>query len=217
MHSTSSGASAAESLKRDPELQSHLNVLGLNSVEEYGTWCARNGFSVRIDKHWRGRCKERYFAAQDAIKDRLARKKAEKRKPRRIIQRIFDGELDEPDLTQPHLLLIHQIAASIEDDSIRKAVRQLLLHVESRTGLLTTQPALPQFGTRDGNTFIEGLLGLARHRSHWIRPLQSWKPRSHNVHRQFSSLARHLLAEYPLPLFMDSVWFMGQSDEAAPH
>ena len=217
MHSSSTRASAAESLKRDPELQPHLEALGLKSVEEYRTWCALNGFSVRIDKHWRYRCKERYFAAQDVIKDRLARKKAEKRKPRQTIQRIFDGVLDEPDLTQPHLLLIGQMAASIEDEPIRQAIRQLLLHVEGRTGLLTTQPALSQFGIQDGNTFIEGLLGLARHRSHWIRPLQSWKPRSHNVRRQFSSLARHLLAEYPVPLFIDSAWFMGQSDEAARH
>jgi hypothetical protein len=27
------------------------------------------------------------------------------------------------------------------------------------------------------------------------------------VNRQFASLVRHLLAEYPVPAFMDSVWF----------
>lgn len=215
MDSSTSADSAGESPKRDPELELHLEALGLNSVEAYTSWCAQNGFSVRTEKHWRDRSKERYFAAQDAIKDRLARKKNEKRKPRRTIQRIFDNELEESDLTQPHLLLVHQTAAAINDEPTREALRELLLHIESRSGLLTTQPAWPQFGTQAGNTFIEGLLGLARHRSHWIRPLHSWKPCSHNVRRQFCSLAGHLLAEYSIPPFMDSVWFMGSSDEAA--
>jgi len=35
------------------------------------------------------------------------------------------------------------------------------------------------------------------------------------VQRQFSSLAGHLLAKHTVPLFMDSVWFKGQSPEAA--
>jgi hypothetical protein len=214
MRSNSSGDSAAEILKRDPELQPHLDALGLKTVEEYQMWCAQHGFSTRLDKHWRDRCRERSFGAQDAIKDRLARKKGEKRKPRQTIQRIFDGELDSSRLTQPHLLLIHRTAVSINDDLTRTAFRSLLLHIEGQSGLLTTQPAHPQFGTQEGNTFIEGLLGLALQASHWVRSYQSWKPRSHNVRRQFSSLASHLLAAFPVPSFMNSVWFMGRSEEA---
>ena len=208
-------AAAAEIVTRDPELASHLEALGLNSVEEYTSWCARHGFSSRIAKHWRQRCKERYYAAQNTIKNRLSRKKQEKRKPRQLIARILDGGVEETELTQPHLILIQQTVETIDSGPTRDAFRHLLLAAEGNRGLLTTEPASPQFGTRVGNTFIGGLLGLARHQSCWIRPLNKWMPRSHNVRRQFSSLARHLLAKYPVPLFMDSVWFRGQTDEAA--
>jgi hypothetical protein len=214
MRSNSSDTQAADILIRDPDLQFHLEALGLRSVKEYTGWCARHGFSIRIDKHWRDRCKERYFAAQDAITDRLARKKKEKRKPRQIIEQIFDGDVDEGDLTQPRLVLIHQAAKPIKDQPTRDAFRGLLMCAEGRTGLLTTEPACPQLGIREGNTFIGGLLSLGRNHQHWIRPLNTWSPRSHNVHRQFSSLAHHLLAEYPVPRFMDSAWFRGQSEEA---
>lgn len=214
MHPHSSETSAADILRRDGDLQSHLESLGLTSVDDYRTWCVQNGFSTRIDKHWRDRCKERYFAAQDAIKSRLARKRKEKRNPHRTIQRIFNGELDKTDLTQQHLVLIHQAAARTDDQHTRNVFLQLLLHAEGRTGLLTAEPAFPQFGAQDGNTFIDGLLDLARNRRLWIRPLQSWKPRSHNVRRQFSALAGHLLAKYRVPPFMDSVWFMDHSPEA---
>lgn len=205
---------AAEILKRDPELQPHLDALGLESVEEYTAWCARHGFSVRLDKHWHQRCKERYFAAQTVVKHRLARKKHETRQARRTIQSIFDGYLNEAGMTQPYLVLVCQMAATIDEQRTRDAFRQLLLHAEGQTGLLTTQPALSQFGTQSGNTFIEGLLALARNQEHWIRPLNSWTPRSHNVRRQFSSLAGHVLAQFAVPAFMDSVWFHGQSDDA---
>ena len=215
MRTNSTEPTAAEILTRDSEFALHLEALGLNSVEEYTDWCARHGFSTRLDKHWRQRCKERYFAAQNEIKDRLIRKKQEKRKPRRIIARIFDGDVEEADLTQPHFVLIHQAVEVIDDQPTRDAARRLLLGVEGRTGLLTTEPAYPQLGACDGNTFIGGLLSLSTHHASWVRPLKTWTPRSHNVRRQFSSLVRHLLAEYPVPLFMDSVWFRGHSDEAA--
>ena len=37
----------------------------------------------------------------------------------------------------------------------------------------------------------------------------AWKPQTHNSRRQFASLARHLFAEWPVPAFMDSGWFLG--------
>ena len=42
---------------------------------------------------------------------------------------------------------------------------------------------------------------LAKSAADWIRPFDRWAPKSHNPDRQFSSLARHLLAAYDVPLF----------------
>jgi hypothetical protein len=55
---------------------------------------------------------------------------------------------------------------------------------------------------------------LARHSASWLRPVAAWKPHTHNARRQFASLARHLLAHWPVPPFMDSAWFKGDSAEA---
>ena len=59
-----------------------------------------------------------------------------------------------------------------------------------------------------------GLAALAYHRDLWIRPLEEWSvPLAKGGHprreEQFSSLVRHLLARYEVPLFMDSAWFEG--------
>jgi len=58
---------------------------------------------------------------------------------------------------------------------------------------------------RDG--YIKGIESLANCYDHWIRNIEDWKPVSHNSRKQFSSLARHLLAKYDVPSFMDWVWF----------
>jgi hypothetical protein len=55
------------------------------------------------------------------------------------------------------------------------------------------------------------LAGFSRN---WLRPLSQWKPQTHNARRQFSSLARYLLAEWPVPTCMDSAWFKGTGEAA---
>src|SRR6478672_1004670 len=79
----------------DPDLLAHVHALGLSSVEEYVTWCARHGFSRRTAKHWRLRLKERAFASRSVAEARLAQKKQELRRPQHSIQAIFRGDLTE--------------------------------------------------------------------------------------------------------------------------
>src|SRR5438477_401425 len=57
--------------------------------------------------------------------------------------------------------------------------------------------------------------GFGRRARSWLRPVAEWEPQTHNTRRQFASLARHLFAEWPVPAFMDSVWFSGNGREAA--
>ena len=67
--------------------------------------------------------------------------------------------------------------------------------------------AIPQYSDAKENIFTFALMRLADRSPDRIRDLGDWKPRSKNLHKQFSELARHLYAKYPVPEFMDSVWF----------
>jgi phosphoenolpyruvate carboxykinase (ATP) len=68
-------------------------------------------------------------------------------------------------------------------------------------------------GDAEGNTFVEGLCALARHRSGWIRPLEDWRPESHNARRQFGSLARHFLARYAGVAVVTGIDSLGKVDD----
>ncbi len=199
----------------DPQLLAHIQSLGLATVDDYLAWCARHGFGRRAQKHWRLREGERAFARRATADARLARKKQEQRNPAKIVDRIFRGELREADVTELHWKAVCQACQSKrESRATLRAFQSLLKHARTYSDLISSRPAIGHIGRQVGNTFVAGLLALARHWQSWIRPIHDWRPQSHNCRRQFSSLARHLLAEWPLPAFMDSVWFLGSTAEA---
>lgn len=71
----------------------------------------------------------------------------------------------------------------------------------------------------DYSSAVRGLAALAHHHRRWIRSPEDWtstverggKPQRID---QFASLARHLLARYHVPSFLDEAWFGERSEEA---
>jgi len=76
--------------------------------------------------------------------------------------------------------------------AVRDAMRRLFLRVEDQSSLL------------DRADYARAIAQLARRYQDWLRPPEDWVARSHNTRRQFASLARHLLARYDVPSFMDA-------------
>jgi hypothetical protein len=60
-----------------------------------------------------------------------------------------------------------------------------------------------------------GLFALALHHADWLRPVEAWQPSRANPTPQFTALAHHLFALYPVPAFMTSAWFQVPPD--GPH
>ena len=199
----------------DAEALIHIRSLGMKEVDEYLDWCSQHGFCRRLKKHWHLRAKERAFAHRVQAAERVAQKKQERKNPQKILERILRGEMSGDAVTQPHLQAICQAYATVADDrKARFAFREVLRHASACSELLRCDPIIPEFGHQTGNTYIEALLALSRQFRARVRPLEDWQPQSHNVRRQFASLARHLYAEWPVPPFMDSVWFLGSGPDA---
>lgn len=58
----------------------------------------------------------------------------------------------------------------------------------------------------DNDACIIGLQHITENHNKFIREIETWQKTSHNPHKQFSSLLRHLFCAYPVPQFLDSVW-----------
>ena len=200
--------------EQEQALRQHLQSLGLENVDDYRTWCRKRSFSGRLDKSWPQRQREYLAATREVAAARLAEYKKKAKFPDAITD-IFDGKLRQADARSPSIAGIQRASDATERDHFaRERLQSLLLHVQPITSFLDGSTAMPQFGHQAGNTWTDALVALAHHWRDWIRPVEDWRPRTHNTRRQFASLARHLLAEYPVPIFMDSVWFMGSGAAA---
>ncbi len=94
------------------------------------------------------------------------------------------------------------------------AFERMLRHVRHRSDLLRPPRAGGRYGAERYETILSGLLSLTSFHPQWLRPIDTWEPTEENLLPQFSSLARHLLAAYPVPDFLTSVWFDGSTVEA---
>ncbi len=221
--------------EQDSELLLHIESLGLKTVEEYRLWCLGNGFSCKLKKDWRHRCREREAIQQANAQERielgmvrkatnqkhLDRRRWERRNPVELLTGVCEGRLTEDQVTQPHLKRLSHVmrtkSANNEPPSDPQALLRLLLHLHScRVKLFDSTQVIAEFGVQAGNSFIEALALAAAHYRAWQRPCDIWKPRTHNARRQFASLLRHLFVRHnDMPLFFDSVWCAGQTAKAA--
>jgi hypothetical protein len=92
------------------------------------------------------------------------------------------------------------------------AFHRLLRHVRRRSTLLRPRWAASRYDFDDYDVVLAGLLSLATF--DWLRPVEDWETAGGNLRPQFASLARHLVALYPVPHFLTPVWFEGRSVEA---
>jgi len=188
----------------DREVDEHIAALGLGTIEEYSTWCRRHDLADSLHKSSRQRQKEVALHVAEQSDAALNSVRRLSRRPADTIAAIFARQIGSEDLKTEYLRLIALEATRSEaDPAARESLLELLLHVEKRAELFELSPAIPRLGAQEGNTFIRGMAALAEHADHWIRSVKTWRPKSHNPQRQFGSLARHLLAQYDVPSFMD--------------
>ena len=90
--------------------------------------------------------------------------------------------------------VVESMIAAFMRTTSPELLQDCLLHLESHSKLLRYHSTI--------NTVRE----LVDDRKSWIRPFQSWHPKSHSPHRQLSELLRHCYALYPVPRFMDDAF-----------
>ncbi len=201
----------------DRELFVHIKSLDLKTVEQYRKWCLEHHQSVRLDKSPLARKRERQLARDIASRD-LCRETArqlahaqsrtvhhrELRKPINVLIELCDQKLLRADLRTPGMVLaceaVYPQKLHLEGRARPGIFKSLLLAIkQQRACFLDDQVPL--------NRRITLLCQLCRYSSSWLRPVETWRSRTHNAEKQLASLLRHLLVQYDeMPLFFDKVW-----------
>lgn len=152
-------------------------------------------------------------AAEKALREALTASRAPRNRGE-MIRRIFRGEVPEARVARRPWTasVVHAHAETVRRPEMRGAMERLLLQVERVSDLFEDHP--PRRLGGGATTWLPAVIALGRHHGAWIRPIETWVPGTHNAARQFASLARHLLAKFAVPAFMDGVWFLGDDPEA---
>jgi PcfJ-like protein len=154
--------------------------------------------------------------AKIAAAERVLRESRELlRDPDRVMRLLADGKpIRLPlrsDLGVISSLLDAVRRGNFDESSLKpdvEVVSRILFFCRSETDLLTHQEA-PRYAN--------ALFALAAHEKDWVRPLEHWRPTSHNASRQFRDLLRHLTARYDVPAFLDAAWLEGLTAEGIKH
>ena len=208
----------ADDARTDSALGQHIIALHFQDHEEYAAWCERNGLLQTGFKTAPQRKQEAALREQQRAAEAFQKGRRQVRKPAETLEELSHDRLPNSELHSPALQAIHAAFSTLRKDvPASRAFLRLLLAAQQHTGLIASGPVFSSLGAQEGNSYIEALLALARHHSVWLRCPDDWRPATHNTHRQFGALARHLLAYYPVPAFLDAAWFEGPTREARRH
>jgi hypothetical protein len=209
-------SSFSDSLEYDPAFRDHVESLGLSTVAQYRAWCERYGFDRRFDKSARERRDEYAFARQTAADARRIKGSPVDRRRDRLLDNLFAGDqrLTGEFRLSPLETIASVLRRRVESRRTRNAARRLLAHLSRHSRLISDRPGVMTLDVSAGNSYVEAALALARHCEAWIRPPETWLPESDDRRRQFGSLVRHLMGQWPVPEFLDAAWFLGRSAHA---
>jgi hypothetical protein len=178
-----------------------MTRMAFRDADRYARWCAQHGFAFAYDKSWEDLELEWGEHCRDFARAR--RRSDVPHAVPDVLAAVCARTLSARDVAQPRLRAVAETLEAEPLDAESRARLLALIELAGAHGSMLVEEACFADRTFD---LIAGLAGLARHGTDWIRPPSGWRPRAHGARRQFASLARHLLAEYSVPAFMDAAW-----------
>lgn len=119
----------------------------------------------------------------------------------RAIEVIFSGDMNDATLyglgIHKNIRKIYDFYCKIKsypDESER--CKNVFLHLAKKKA----------FKLLEDVDLMDGLINAMSMSLFWVREFDSWEKTTHNIHKQFSSILRHMFAKYPIPLFLDDAW-----------
>ncbi|MHA1948332.1 MAG: PcfJ domain-containing protein [Candidatus Thorarchaeota archaeon] len=189
------------------DIDEHIKNLGLSDHREYKNWCRQHNFRADIYKKQADCKKELLVVSRQKIDKVMRQDKKKNRSVKKNIAAYFKGNETTKEFVPNPVLSIHYCGTSKYASDKDKMKLDFITHVNNNSKVFDAED-LP-FENGQGHDFRnipKVVCSLTDYANHFVRPIDTWKPKTHNIKRQLSSLFRHLFALYDVPLFLDKVW-----------
>lgn len=121
-----------------------------------------------------------------------------KKKPAKIIELLFENKMSTRDMPSS--------SGAYELHGIFRGVKQI--HQEKKSFYnFVHLLAKKNIDILSNGSVIKSLFVIHSYKDWWVRPIESWKKDTYNLERQIKSIARYLFCDYPIPKFLDNIWF----------
>jgi hypothetical protein len=116
-----------------------------------------------------------------------------------IILHLYAGETINPYyLRDGRITKIYACFSSLKsnkNETVRQKFKDLLIHIE-KSSLIKKEYSL-----------IHGLFNAVKFSTHWLNPVEHWKPSTRNAEKQFKELVEYLFCRYEIPGFLVKGFF----------
>ena len=124
---------------------------------------------------------------------------------RKLITAVVDENIEEKEIPNLRWREISKIISKSKYLKIhgKKGLTEFLVYINKKSSFLEQTLSI---NNRE-HYYMSGLIKVFERNRQWVRDFKNWKPKSHNKHKQFTSLLFHLFGTYEVPKFMTNVWF----------
>ena len=181
-----------EPMSKAEFLDQHIKSLGLKNSQQYLSWCLQNGFPSSLRKSARKLSLEQEYFAEQVHSTSLRK---HKELPFKVaIEKIRNSGMGKAFKYFTNAVY-HEIEKNYNNDIRGGLYLTVLLYLDSVKSKLTTSTET-----------VKSVSYLINHSDKWLKPYNTWKPKSKNIHKQLASFASHLLAKHKIPAFMYVAW-----------
>jgi PcfJ-like protein len=189
-------------IMEEARIKSHIQSLGFDNAAKYKAWCLKNGFGPSLNK-----TNTQFKSEYDHLKRTTAlfyiKKDNQKITLKKSVELVKEGTKHFNDDK-----MFNCIASIYHDTSYPEYIYidknlflEIILFLDQKTRLLEDSSY---------STNICAIANILTKKGYWVRPWDSWTPKSYNSLKQFSSFVRHLFAKYPIPVFFDELWLKNE-------
>lgn len=173
-------------------LDNHIKSLGFRNIRDYQSWCLTAGFSTSLRKSARKLEEEQQHVTDQRQRNLL---KSHKILPfKTIIDEIRTDTVSHRSSVQIEITENFNRFKKHRQFQLSELYLEVLLYLNNCSKL--TQ----------NDEMVQSVAYLVSHHDKWLQPYNTWKSKTHNIYKQLSSFAGHLLAKYKVPAFMYAAW-----------
>ena len=190
---------------KDENLENQVKYLGFRSIAHYEDWCLKHGISTKLNKSDRELKEIRRIIASEKSDSYLKVKQGNNKRKLKDFLKDFDKIGTNAVLPSSYGVFadLKNIYHLSDDENFKK---QIYNFAESLINADLDEKVSNQVN------FADVLKTIVKYHKDWVRSPDSWKIKSHNTYRQYTSLLRNLFCLYKIPDFMDKVWYSNREE-----